>query len=138
MVERQGTSNILTVVATCLPSASKSCLCQFITRRVSAETFAIKVAPREVPSGLGADALIERWELCNISVPHRYICADTDGQDVLVPQMLPIQMVADVPRTKRLPIPMFTDVLVHKCLPMQMFTDVCGSPMLTDVLVTDV
>ena len=38
----------------------------------------------------------------------------------------------------RVPLLMLTDVLVHKCLPMQMFTDVCGSPMLTDVLVTDV
>ena len=39
-------------------------------------------------------------------------------QDVLVPQMLPVHMVTDVPRTKWLPMPMLTDVLGPR-----MFTD---------------
>ena len=63
------------------------------------------------------------------SVPHRYICADTDGQDVLGPQMLPIQMVADVPRTKRLPMPMLADVLGPQMFSETDVYDVCGSPM---------
>jgi hypothetical protein len=62
------------------------------------------------------------WRLgLGTSVPHRYICADTNGQDVWVHRCLRIHMVTDVPRTKRLPMPMLTDVLGP-----QMFTDIDG------------
>ena len=43
--------------------------------------------------------------------------------------MLPIQMVADVPRTKRLPMPMLADVLGPQMFSETDVYDVCGSPM---------